>query len=98
MNTKSRIAELERDAVLGRIAMRFVDRAGDVHPGIDDAKTICAEFYDAMSCAVCAKVGMDYEMSGAIDAVMAAKPPSAPVFEAMGLGPMPAFPSIRGGK
>jgi len=29
--------------------MRFVDRAGDVHPGIDDAETICAEFYKAMS-------------------------------------------------
>ena len=30
------------DAELGRAAMRFVDRAGDVHPGIDDAETICA--------------------------------------------------------
>lgn len=37
------------DAELGRAAMRFVDRAGDVHPGIDDAETICAEFYKAMS-------------------------------------------------
>ena len=37
------------DAELGRTAMRFVDRAGDVHPGIDDAETICAEFYKAMS-------------------------------------------------
>jgi len=36
----------------GRVAMRFVDRAGDVHPGIDDAETICAEFYEAMSKAV----------------------------------------------
>ena len=26
------------DARLGRVAMRFVDRAGDVHPGIDDAR------------------------------------------------------------
>lgn len=39
------------DAELGRTAMRFVDRAGDVHPGIDDAERICAEFYAAM-CAV----------------------------------------------
>ena len=37
------------DAELGRTAMRFVDRAGDVHPGIDDAETICSEFYKAMS-------------------------------------------------
>lgn len=40
---------LERNARLGKVAMRFVDRAGDVHPGIDDAETICAEFYKAMS-------------------------------------------------
>ena len=37
------------DAELGRIAMRFVDRAGDPHPGIDDAETICREFHAAMS-------------------------------------------------
>ena len=37
-----------KDAALGRVAMRFVDRAGDVHPGIDDAETICAEFHAAM--------------------------------------------------
>jgi hypothetical protein len=37
------------DAELGRIAMCFVDRAGDPHPGIDDAETICREFYAAMS-------------------------------------------------
>ena len=36
------------DAELGRTAMKFVDRAGDLHPGIDDADTICAEFYKAM--------------------------------------------------
>ena len=36
------------DAALGKTAMRFVDRAGDVHPGIDDADRICAEFYKAM--------------------------------------------------
>lgn len=35
-------------AELGKTAMRFVDRAGDVHPGIDDAETICADFYKAM--------------------------------------------------
>ena len=42
------IAALREDAALGKIAMRFVDRAGDVHPGIDDAETICADFYAAM--------------------------------------------------
>ena len=42
------IAALREDAALGKIAMRFVDRAGDVHPGIDDAETICADFYVAM--------------------------------------------------
>ena len=36
------------DAELGRTAMKFVDRAGDVHPGIDGADRICAEFYKAM--------------------------------------------------
>ena len=36
------------DARLGRVAMRFVDRAGDVHPGIDDAETICKQFHEAM--------------------------------------------------
>lgn len=37
-----------KDAALGRVAMRFFDRAGDVHPGIDDAETICADFHAAM--------------------------------------------------
>jgi hypothetical protein len=37
-----------QDVALGQTAMRFVDRAGDVHPGIDDAETICADFYKAM--------------------------------------------------
>lgn len=37
-----------RYAELGRIAMQFVDRAGDVHPGIDGAENICADFYAAM--------------------------------------------------
>ena len=36
------------DAELGRTAMKFVDRAGDLHPGIDDADRICADFYKAM--------------------------------------------------
>lgn len=40
------------DAELGRVAMRFVDRAGDVHPGIDDADRICREFYEAMSAVI----------------------------------------------
>ena len=39
----------DEDADIGRIAMKFVDRAGDVHPGIDDAETICADFYKAIS-------------------------------------------------
>lgn len=33
---------------LAETAMRFVDRAGDVHPGIDDADRICGEFHAAM--------------------------------------------------
>lgn len=33
---------------LANTAMKFVDRAGDVHPGIDDAETICEEFSKAM--------------------------------------------------
>lgn len=40
------------DAELARVAMRFVDRAGDVHPGIDDAERICQEFYEAMSAVI----------------------------------------------
>ena len=38
---RARLVEVEKDAELGKTAMRFVDRAGDVHPGIDDAETIC---------------------------------------------------------
>lgn len=45
---RARLVEVEKDAELGKTAMRFVDRAGDVHPGIDDAETICADFYKAM--------------------------------------------------
>jgi len=37
---------------LAETAMRFVDRAGDVHPGIDDADRICAEFYSAMAAVI----------------------------------------------
>ena len=39
------------DAELGRIAMRFVDRAGD-YCDIDPAERICDEFYKAISNAV----------------------------------------------
>jgi hypothetical protein len=39
---------VQLDAELGKTAMKFVDRAGDVHPGIDDAETICSDFYKAM--------------------------------------------------
>ncbi len=38
----------EENRELAETAMRFVDRAGDVHPGIDDADRICAEFHAAM--------------------------------------------------
>ena len=41
--------ELAIDAALGRTAMKFVDRAGDGHPEIDEAVAICAEFYEAMT-------------------------------------------------
>lgn len=40
------------DAELGRTAMKFVDRAGDVHPGVDDAEAVCAEFHAAMSAVI----------------------------------------------
>ena len=39
---------LQQEAERGRVAMKFVDRAGDVHPGIDDADKICTDFYNAM--------------------------------------------------
>ena len=45
---RQQLAEAQRDAELGKTAMKFVDRAGDVHPGIDDAETICSDFYKAM--------------------------------------------------
>lgn len=43
----ARLAEAERDAALGRIAMRFVDRAGD-YCDVDPAERICDEFNKAM--------------------------------------------------
>jgi hypothetical protein len=43
-----RIEALEKDAALGNIAMKFVDRAGDV-ADCDPAERICAEFYKAMA-------------------------------------------------
>lgn len=39
---------MKQEAERGEVAMHFVDRAGDVHPGIDDAETICNDFYKAM--------------------------------------------------
>lgn len=53
-----------RYAKLGRVAMLFVDRAGDPHPGIDDAERICREFHATMSDAI-----------DAIDAAMAKEKP-----------------------
>ena len=50
-NLKHDFDALREDAELGRIAMKFVDRAGDV-ADCDPAERICAEFYDAMSNAV----------------------------------------------
>ena len=44
---EARLAEAERDAALGRIAMRFVDRAGD-YCDVDPAERICDEFSKAM--------------------------------------------------
>ena len=38
-----------RDADLARVAMRFVDRAGDPCPDTDPAERICADFYAAMT-------------------------------------------------
>lgn len=49
-------AQFAFDIELGKTAMRFVDRAGDVHPGIDDAETICADFYKAMVATLEAKL------------------------------------------
>jgi hypothetical protein len=46
-----KLKEAERDAALGRVAIKFVDRAGD-WCDVDPAERICAEFYKAMSEAV----------------------------------------------
>ena len=40
--------ELRADAELGRIAMKFVDRAGD-YCDIDPAERICDQFYKAIA-------------------------------------------------
>ena len=42
---------LKKEAELGNIAMRFVDRAGDI-ADCDPAERICSEFHAAMSDAV----------------------------------------------
>lgn len=42
------LRRLEMDTALSNVAMRFVDRAGDIHPGIDGAERICGHFYAAM--------------------------------------------------
>lgn len=47
----ARLAEAEGDAALGRIAIKFVDRAGDVCE-VDPADRICREFHAAMSAEV----------------------------------------------
>ena len=65
-------AKTEWDAELGRTAMRFVDRAGDVHPGIDSAEKICADFYAAMS-DVIEQMPWVRSMNASIDAAMAEK-------------------------
>ncbi len=44
-------AALKADAELGKIAMRFVDRAGDWCEA-DPAEIICAEFNDSMRAAI----------------------------------------------
>lgn len=46
-DTRNRMMAAERDAAIGRIAMRFIDRAGDTCEE-DTAETICAEFYAAI--------------------------------------------------
>jgi hypothetical protein len=51
VNPWEQIEALQADAELGRIAMRFVDRAGDV-ADCDPAERICAEFYKAMGDAI----------------------------------------------
>lgn len=48
---RSRLAEAERDAALGRIAIKFVDRAGD-YCAVDPPGLICSEFHAAMAAEV----------------------------------------------
>ena len=48
---KARLAEAERDAALGRIAIKFVDRAGD-YCAVDPPELICSEFHAAMAAEV----------------------------------------------
>lgn len=50
-NAEAALEEAERDAALGRIAIRFVDRAGD-YCEVDPAERICDEFSDAMAAEV----------------------------------------------
>lgn len=49
---KQQLLLVAEDIELGQTAIRFMDRAGDVHPGIDDVETICVEFYTAMAAVV----------------------------------------------
>jgi hypothetical protein len=58
---EAEIAALRVDAELGRVALQFVDRAGDVCDE-DPAERICEEFWIAMSAAV------ELERRAAIDA------------------------------
>lgn len=49
MTDKYGVLTQEQWAEIGLIAFKFVDRAGDPHPGIDGAEDICAEFYMAIT-------------------------------------------------
>ena len=50
MNDKNAITLTDDEyAVLGRVAMRFVDRAGDFDSIIDDAESICLDFAGEMN-------------------------------------------------
>jgi hypothetical protein len=49
MNEKYGILTQEQWAEIGLIAFKFVDRAGDPHPGIDSAERICSDFYHAIT-------------------------------------------------
>jgi hypothetical protein len=43
------IFTVEELANIGLITMRYIDRIGDPHPGIDNIEDICSEFYTAVS-------------------------------------------------